>query len=170
MMQKATGFNDPYELVKCFVQNIQLNLESKVIDFGCGTGLCGQYLKQAGFTNIYGLDGSPDMLKIANEKKLYKQTWTLLVGLDELPQDCPTDCDMAVASACMIKGHFPNTCFREMLKTVKQGGYIAFTIRDIYLNSETDNGQGYNTELAKLVEEGKIAETYHSRYIKYKGL
>ncbi len=102
--------------------------------------MCGQYLKQAGFSNIYGLDGSPDMLKIANEKQIYKQTWTLLVGLDELPQDCPTDCDMAVASACMIKGHFPNTCFEEMLKTVKKGGFIAFTIRDIYLNSETDNG------------------------------
>ena len=77
---------------------------------------------------------------------------------------------MAVASACMIKGHFPNTCFEEMLKTVKKGGFIAFTIRDIYLNSETDNGQAYNTALDLLVKEGKIAETYHSRYIKYKGL
>ena len=80
------------------------------------------------------------MLEVANSKKIYKQTWTVLVGIDNLPVNIPTDCDMAVASACMIKGHFPNTCFVEMLKTVKINGYISFTIRDIYMNSETDNG------------------------------
>ena len=62
------------------------------------------------------------------------------MGSDPLPSDAPTDCDMAVASACMIKGHFPNTCYEEMLKTVKKGGFIAFTIRDIYLDAATDNG------------------------------
>ena len=59
----------------------------------------------------------------------------------------PRDCDLAVASAVMIKGHFPNTCFVEMLKTVKVGGYIAFTIRDIYLDEATDNGMNFKGAL-----------------------
>ena len=80
------------------------------------------------------------MLEVANSKHIYKKTWTVLVGVDDLPIDIPTDCDMAVASACMIKGHFPKSSFAEMLKTVKINGYISFTIRDIYMNSETDNG------------------------------
>ena len=50
----------------------------------------------------------------------------------------------------MIKGHFPNTCFNEMLSVVKPNGFIAFTIRNIYLAAETDNGQNYKPMLDKL--------------------
>lgn len=73
-----------------------------------------------------------------------------LVGLDPLPESVPSDFDVAVASAVMIKGHFPNTCYKEMLKTVKTGGYIAFTIRDIYLDDETDNGMNFKNALDDL--------------------
>ena len=77
---------------------------------------------------------------------------------------------MAVASACMIKGHFPNTCYKQMLSCVKVGGYIAFTIRDIYLDSATDNGMDYKLTLEKLKSDGVIEMVSHERYIKYKGL
>ena len=50
----------------------------------------------------------------------------------------------------MIKGHLPNTCFEEMLKVLKPGGYILFTIRDIYLDSATDNGMDYVGKMAEL--------------------
>ena len=111
-MQKATGFNDPFELAKCLVEKICLPFNAKIIDFGCGTGMCGEYLIQAGFSDIYGIDGSKDMLEVARGKNIYKELRVQLVGVDELPVDCPKDCDLAVASACMIKGHFPNSCFK----------------------------------------------------------
>lgn len=47
-MQTMTGFNDPYELVKvCHnllgskESNVLANLNAKIVDFGCGTGLMG---------------------------------------------------------------------------------------------------------------------------------
>ena len=43
-MQKATGFNDPFELAKCLVEKVGLPLDAKITDFGCGTGMCGEYL------------------------------------------------------------------------------------------------------------------------------
>ncbi len=49
--------------------------DSKIIDFGCGTGLLGEYLKQGGFQECYGIDGSSDMLKIAISKNVYLKTW-----------------------------------------------------------------------------------------------
>ena len=64
-----TGFNDPYELTKIVAQHFG-NI-GKVIDFGCGTGLCGDELQKAGFKDIYGVDGSPDMLKVALSKEIY---------------------------------------------------------------------------------------------------
>ena len=153
-MQKATGFNDPYELAKCFVNTLNLPLDAKIIDFGCGTGLCGDYLHQAGYRNLYGLDGSKEMLEVAKSKNLYTDLKVLLVGIEEIQKETPRDFDLAVASACMIKGHFPNSCFKQMLSCVRIEGYIAFTIRDIYLDSATDNGMNYKSNIESLVNDG----------------
>ena len=57
-----------------------------------------------------------------------------------------------------------------MLSCVKVGGLIAFTIRDIYLDSGTDNGMDYKPTLDKLVSDGVIEMVSHDRYIKYRGL
>lgn len=130
------------------------NPDAKIIDFGCGTGLMGIELKKRGFSNIYGLDGSQDMLNIAKEKGIYKESWKVLVGLDELPKEALYDCNVAgsgfevvACSACMIKGHFPNTCYEEFLKVLRPGGFMAFTIRDIYLDKATDNGMDFSGKL-----------------------
>ena len=71
-MQEMSGFNDPFEIAKVTVEKLGqegqplANHEVKLMDFGCGTGLMGAELKKAGYTNIYGLDGSPQMLEIAD--------------------------------------------------------------------------------------------------------
>ena len=91
------------------------------------------------------------MLEVARSKKIYKELRILLVGVEELPSDCQKECDIAVASACMIKGHFPNTCFSQMLACVKVGGLIAFSIRDIYLDAQTDNGMAYKPTIEGLL-------------------
>ena len=75
-----------------------------------------------------------------------------------------------MCSACMIKGHFPNTCFDEFLKTLVPGGYFVFSIRDIYLDKATDNGMDFVGKLASLVEEKKIKFLKQIKYTKYKGL
>ena len=36
-----TGFNDPFEITKCIVKLLKLDKSTKIVDFGCGTGLCG---------------------------------------------------------------------------------------------------------------------------------
>ena len=127
--------------------------------------------------NIYGLDGSAEMLAIANTKGLYNQTWEVLVGVTTLPVDILYDSevensgfDAIFSSACMIEGHFPNSCFEEMLKVLRPGGFMIFSIRDIYMNSETDLGQDYIGKLAELEREGKIIPVDEVHFTKYEGL
>ena len=57
-----------------------------------------------------------------------------------------------------------------MLSCVKIGGFIAFTIRDIYLDAATDNGMNYKPTLDALIRECQIKLEVHERYVKYKGL
>jgi len=41
----------------------------QVFDMGCGTGLVGQYLNEAGYKNIIGVDASKGMLDEAEKSK-----------------------------------------------------------------------------------------------------
>lgn len=182
-LQEMSGFNDPYELAKTAVEKLGqpgqplAKSDARIMDLGCGTGLMGNELKKAGFTNIYGIDGAPQMLSRANEKGIYQNTWEVLVGCTELPTEAKYDeevegsgYDAVFSSACMIKGNFPNTCFDEMLKILRPGGHFIFTIRNIYLNPETDKGMGYAAKLAELEQVSKIVHVETVQYTKYKGL
>ena len=78
--------------------------------------------------------------------------------------------DLVVSAACMIRGHFPNTCFGDMLKALRPGGHMAFTIRDIYLDPATDNGMNFPGALKKLEDDGLIEKVSCTQYVKYKGV
>lgn len=75
--QDMSGYNDPYEMVRIAIEKLgqpgQLlaATDARILDFGCGTGLMGVELQKVGYTNISGLDGSSEMLRIANTKGIY---------------------------------------------------------------------------------------------------
>mmetsp|Transcript_31549 Transcript_31549/g.41781 ORF Transcript_31549/g.41781 Transcript_31549/m.41781 type:complete len:84 (+) Transcript_31549:355-606(+) len=82
----------------------------------------GLELKKAGYTNIYGIDSSAQMLEIADTKGVYRWTWEVLVGVNALPIGAKyneslegSGFDAVFCSACLIKGHMPNSAFEEML-------------------------------------------------------
>ena len=54
------------------LSNYIKNKNIKILDIGCGTGLSGFALKKNGFKSIDGLDLSEEMLKIAEQKKIYQ--------------------------------------------------------------------------------------------------
>ena len=58
--------NDQFHLAKFLKDQFpDLSRDSKIIDFGCGTGLAGEQLAIVGFKTIDGNDGSEEMLEIA---------------------------------------------------------------------------------------------------------
>lgn len=48
-----------------------------VLDFGCGTGISGEELANAGFTEIDGCDISDGMLAQAEKKNIYRRLWAI---------------------------------------------------------------------------------------------
>ena len=69
----AAGHVDP-DLVADTLQQLELPLDSQILEFACGTGLFGEAVKSRGFTNIDGLDGSEEMLKRAQARGIYGHT------------------------------------------------------------------------------------------------
>ena len=144
LITSKIGMNDQYHMAQFLQEQFpDLSRDSKAIDFGCGTGLAGEQLAKLGYTVIDGNDGSQDMLKIAKEKSCYRKLFPLMIGTDPLPEDLERDYDIVVSTACLIRSHFPNTCFNEFLDVLKQGGLLVITCREIYLHNETDEGMDY---------------------------
>ena len=84
-----------------------------------------------------------------NEKPVYKQLIKCLIGQEVIEDSIlrSDSFDIIVSSACMIKGHFPNNCFDTFLIYLKKDGQMIFSIREKYLNSETDSGMNYHGAL-----------------------
>ena len=100
-------------------------------------------LAKLGYTIIDGNDGSQEMLKIAGEKSFYRKLFPFMIGKDPLPEDLEKDYDIVVSTGCLIRNHFPNTCFNEFIEVLKQGGLLVITCREVYLHNESDEGMDY---------------------------
>ena len=66
----------------------------------------------------------------------------------------------------MIPGQFPDTCFEEMLKTIRPGGYLVFSNHSDFASYVSDEGYNYADKLRELVQRGIITleqTVYYSR-------
>ena len=106
-------------LVDCNPQKLD------VMDLGCGTGLCGPLFRGMARTMV-GVDLSPGMLAVADERKLYDQ---LVTGdiTKELRQH-EAACDLILAADVFIYVGGLDQVFKAIGAALKPGGLLAFSI------------------------------------------
>lgn len=98
----------------------------RVLDAGAGTGVLGHWLAAHGFDEIVGIDISPAMLAVAEQKKVYT---ALRVGVLGEPLDLPDDhFDTVVSVGVFTLGHVPCSAFGELIRVTRPGGHIIFTM------------------------------------------
>ncbi|KIN72291.1 class I SAM-dependent DNA methyltransferase [Sulfitobacter guttiformis] len=104
-----------------------------VLDFGCGTGLSGEALKEVGFTTVDGVDISPAMLAVAEQKNIYR-------GLQQIPPGEKPEGGYALISAVGVigLGAAPATTFDLLMQALPSGGKLVFSLNDLAL---ADPGQ-----------------------------
>jgi SAM-dependent methyltransferase len=95
---------------------------SSIIDMGCGTGLVGQALTGHGFTVIDGADASPQMLRHAHAKGVYRHLLTVDLTA---PQALPAATyDAAIAVGVFGGGHIGPEYLKSFALPVRPGGVI----------------------------------------------
>ena len=99
----------------------------RIIDVGCGTGLVGVELEKGGFTNFDGIDISQEMIDIAKQRGYSK----LFIGSlnDSLPCE-NNEYDAAFCVGVFTHGHVGSERLDELVRIVKSGGIICFTINE----------------------------------------
>lgn len=120
---KVTGTNTIADLLCEHTRDIH---STRVLDAGCGTGAVAARLKVHGFDLIDGVDLSPDMLKIAKAKKLYR----LLIEANlNRPLDLPHSPYTAIVSAgTFTTGHVGAAGFHNLFAHLQKNGLMACVI------------------------------------------
>jgi predicted TPR repeat methyltransferase len=140
-----------------------VDTEAHVLDVGAGTGLVGEALAAQGFTRISALDISDAMLAVAMRKGIYSGAHRMTLGeaLD-LPD---AHFDAVIAVGVFTEGHAKPDSFHELIRIVKPGGHIVFTLRpDVYENLGFKEAQQAHVEEGRwhLVEESDFQEGFRA--------
>ncbi len=102
----------------------------EVMDYGCGTGLVGAALRQAGFSAIDGIDISEGMLAQARAKNLYRN---LLCGdLTDAIALGDEVYDAAVCIGSMGAGHIGAQHVPELIRPLKNEGIFIVIMNGMY--------------------------------------
>lgn len=99
---------------------------ARLLDIGCGTGLGGRFLAREGFKNIWGLDFSLPMLRVALSNPCYQGAF-----LADLNKPLPVKDDAFDAITCMgtfTHAHVGAGCIPALLETLRPGGHLICSV------------------------------------------
>lgn len=104
--------------------------QMKIMDLGCGTGLVGDALHAAGFTQLDGLEPSQGMLDVARSKGIYGKLLCAYVALGDEKIPLPDNSyDALTIAGSMGVNMVPPEGIFEMQRLVKPGGYVINIMR-----------------------------------------
>lgn len=155
------GYTSPQMAVTILQRYADIK-KSNVLDAGCGTGLVGEVLAEAGVSQLSGIDYSQGMLDKAREKGVYQS----LAKID-LNKSVPIESDSYDAVTCI--GTFTSThvvpeAIRELIRLTRSSGIVVFTVRDDYWNATDflDLLIGLHTMSLVQIEEIRTEPYIHS--------
>jgi predicted TPR repeat methyltransferase len=105
--------------------NLPQERQLDVLDIGCGTGVCGEYLRSYA-KRLEGVDLSPHMLAQARKKHYYNK----LECADAIAymQECKRTFDLIIASGVLILFGDLRPVFQAAASLLKPGGVFVFTL------------------------------------------
>lgn len=121
------GYETPRRIAKILAGHVNDHHEP-VLDFGCGTGLSGVALTDAGFSAVDGLDVSEGMLAKARELGVYRQLGASVPG--KPPPVAPGEYASVVACGVIGAGAAPLSVLDDLLGILAPGHALIFSFND----------------------------------------
>lgn len=139
----------------------------RVLDLGAGNGMVGDELAALGVSTIVGIDLLPEAAAAARRDRpgLYEDYYVLdLTELDEPHREKLRGhrFNSLVTVAALGFGDIPPLAFAEAFNLVADGGFVAFNIKEHFL----DDGDttGFSRLIGKLLETGLIEQRAEKVY------
>jgi len=135
------------------------------LDFGAGNGMVGELLAGLGIGTIVGVDLLPEARDAAYRDRPGVYEDYLALDLTQLAASDRRDLmrhdfDLMVCVAALGFGDIPPLAFAEAFNLVGSPGWIAFNIRDRFL----DDDAGFGGFIARMFREGVLKERTRTCY------
>lgn len=150
---KANGYVTPDRCAKALAGALA-DPGAPILDIGCGTGLSGIALREAGFTTVDGTDLSQEMIDIATHRgDIYRE---LFLGLarDPLPIP-PGQYDNAAAIGVFSPGHAPPETMDIVMGFLPKGGCFVFSLNDHALEDPS-----YARKIEQVIADGTAEQAF----------
>ena len=136
------------------------------LDFGAGNGMVGELLGELSIGEIVGVDLLPEARDAAHRDRpgLYDAYYAL--DITELAPESRRDLmrhdfDLMTCVAALGFGDIPPLAFAEAFNLVGSPGWIAFNLRDRFMEEE---GSGFGGLIARMFREGILVERDRATY------
>ncbi len=153
---KDSGYATPGRCAVALAAAVQ-DKAAPMLDLGCGTGLSGVALAEAGFTTIDGTDFAADMMKKAAEKEgVYR---SLIQG--DLNRPLPAEPGQYTnmsAIGVFSPHHAPASMIETVIGVLPTGGCFVFSLNDHGMKDPSYGGKVQELAAAGVVE--KVVEEY----------
>lgn len=147
-MLERLGYISPERIARLLAEHLP-DSRSCIFDVGCGTGLTCLLLSQLGYRNLDGIDISPDMVRVAGERGIYRE---LLVGDVNQPLErADASYDGVISSGTFTHGHVGPEPLDEIFRILKPGAYLACTV-----HQELWNALGFGAKFDDLTGSGNV--------------
>ena len=123
----ASGYVTPKRCAEALARHAS-DLAIPVLDVGCGTGISGAALRDAGFSNVSGTDVNAEMLAEAKRLGIYRTQW--LSDLDNPFPFEPGTYGAISAIGVIGSGAAPLSYLHAFLEKLGPGGLTTFSFND----------------------------------------
>jgi predicted TPR repeat methyltransferase len=140
----------------------------RVLDVGAGNGIMGEVLAEAGVPRVVGVDILPEAAQAAERDRPGLYDAYHAVNLLDLPRPVRDALDSERFNALTLVaalgfGDIPPEAFSVAYNLVQDGGFVAFNLRDLFL--ERNDASGFAHQVQSLLEEGCLEELIRVRYV-----
>ncbi len=149
------GYSYNRYVVKLFPK-MKVKKNAKILDAGGGSGWVGQSLFDIGYRNLINIDYSPEMLKEAKKKKIYKKN--ICADLKKPIKMRTNSIDAIMSVGFLARGHLGTECLDEFYRILKPGGYHICSIGENVFKKF-----GFDKKIKQLIDDGIVTVDHKTR-------
>lgn len=131
---EANGYKTPSRCARA-LKKAATDTSGPILDVGCGSGISGQALVNAGFNLIDGCDFSSEMLAVARSKSIYRNLYNTDLA-DPFPFE-DGQYKHITAMGVLNPGHAPAETLDQIMELLQPGGLFVFSLNDHALEDKT---------------------------------
>ena len=166
---RVVNFTEPQHIIDQCTKSTEeggmgVSRDAICMDIGSGTGIIGQAMQNAGFTNLEALDVSTNFLDAVRERGFYKEHHNFFLGkgVDQFPADLKNRFDVITASGVWMPGHMPNVALDDVHAALKMGGILVTAMRNTMWTDGVE--EGYKEKFESMIASGKFEVLKHENF------